>query len=105
MTDDVAPPILQAIGLGRRSRTGDWLLRQATLTVRPGDRIALAGRSGSGKTLLMRAMARLDPIEEGEVRWRGKPIGGRRVAEFRSRVIYLPQRAHLVDGTVRENLE
>jgi len=74
------------------------------LGIEPGERVALVGPSGSGKTLLLRALTRLDPVDEGEVFWEGHPIRGSRIPEFRRRVIYLHQRAVLLDGNVEENL-
>src|SRR5436309_2804807 len=95
--------MLEARGLGRRDGE-TWLLKDISIVVRPGDRLALVGPSGSGKTLLLRALARLDPIDEGEVRWQGKVVRGEAVPAFRSRVAYLHQRPALFEGTVEDNL-
>lgn len=57
---------LKACGIGRRKAGAEeWLLRHVCLEVRPGDRLSLVGPTGSGKTLLLRALALLDPLEEG----------------------------------------
>lgn len=96
-------PTLQARSLGRRS-ADSWLLRGADLEVHPGDRVALLGPSGAGKTVFLRSLARLDPIDEGEVLWDGRPVRGEAIPAFRSAVQYLPQRAALLEGNVEENL-
>jgi putative ABC transport system ATP-binding protein len=44
------------------------------MTVRPGDFVAFMGPSGSGKTTFLGVLAGLDRPEEGEVRWRGRPL-------------------------------
>ena len=97
--------LLEARQIGRRAGAGgSWLLRGVDLQVLAGERIALSGQSGSGKTLLLRALARLDPIEEGDVLWCGEPIRGGRAPEFRRQVIYLHQRATLVEELVEDDL-
>ncbi len=97
--------IVEAVRIGRRKpATDEWLLREVSIQVRPGERTAIAGPTGSGKTLLLRSLALLDSLDEGEVRWRGAVVSRGRVPLFRSRVIYLHQRPALVEGTVLENL-
>lgn len=97
---------LQACRLGRRApRSGSWLLRGVDLTISPGDRLAVVGPSGAGKTVLLRALTMLDPLEEGEILWQERPVHGEHVPEFRRQVIYLHQRPALFDGSVEENLQ
>lgn len=96
--------MLEANGIVRK--TGEsWLLNDIRLTVRASQRIALVGSSGSGKTLLLRALALLDPIDAGEIRWHGNVVLGNKVPLFRSQVVYLHQRPTLMEGTVQENLQ
>jgi putative ABC transport system ATP-binding protein len=100
------PPLLDAQGLGRRKPGGDeWLLRDVSLTIRPGDRLAIAGPSAAGKTLLMRSLALLDRLDAGEVHWCGKTVAPAEVPDFRRQVIYLHQRPALFEGTVEDNLQ
>lgn len=97
--------IVEARNIGRRSPGGSqWLLKEVSLAVRPGDRLALAGPSGAGKTLLLRALAMLDPLDAGEVRWHGCPIQPPQVPLFRADVIYLHQRAAIIQATVEDSL-
>ncbi len=83
---------------------GLWVFRNVSLSIAASDRIALVGPSGSGKSLLLKSLALLHPFAEGHVDWRGKRVGGNRVPAFRSEVMYVPQRAPEVDGTVEEFL-
>lgn len=69
-----------------------------------GQRVALTGSTGSGKSLLLRALAMLDPVDSGEVCWQGLPIAAAQVPGHRARSIYVMQRSTLVAGTVRESL-
>ncbi|MDP7014719.1 MAG: ATP-binding cassette domain-containing protein [Pirellulaceae bacterium] len=95
--------MLDAIGIGRKA--GDrWLFQDISFSVHAGDRSALVGPTGSGKTLLLRSLAMLDPLDTGGIRWQGEAVRGNEIPKFRSRVIYLQQRPPLVDGTVEDNL-
>ena len=95
--------MLEALNI-RRVADGRRLLDDVSLTIPAGTRMTVAGPTGSGKTLLLRALARLDPIAAGEIRWRGSKVAGNTIPEFRSRVIYLHQRPAMMEGTVENNL-
>ena len=98
-------PLLSARDLGRRHPGGDsWLFQDFNLDLESGDRLALVGPTGSGKSLILRALALLDRVDSGEVLWRGNPIADTEVPSYRSQVTYLQQRSPLVPGTVEENL-
>lgn len=101
--------LLEARGVGRRAPGGAgpeerWLLRGVSVVIESGERIAIVGPTGAGKTVLLRAMALLDPVDEGEILWRGRLIDNADVPGFRRRAIYLHQRPALVEGTVESNL-
>ena len=98
-------PLLEARRIGRRApRSETWLLHDVSLAIHPGARLAIVGPTGTGKTLLLRALALLDPVDAGEVLWRGQPVPGRAVPEFRRNAVYIHQRPVLVAGTVEANL-
>ena len=97
--------LLEARQIGRRHPNGKaWLLDDVSLAIENGSRVALTGPSGGGKTLLLRALARLDPLDRGEVRFRGQEVQHDAVPHFRSEVIYLHQRAALIEDTVEAAL-
>lgn len=75
------------------------------MSVSAGDRVALVGASGSGKSLLLRSLAMLDPIDSGTVQWKGANIEDADVPTFRSRVMYLHQQAANREGTVESVLQ
>ena len=102
-TSSTQPLLLQASGLERRT-SERVLLEDVSVEIHGGDRIAVVGPTGSGKTLMLRALALLDPVTAGEVCWRGKALRGDEIPKFRSRVIYVHQRPALIEGTVEDNL-
>lgn len=58
-------------------------VRGASMTVAARDFVALMGPSGSGKTTFLGVLAGLDPPDEGEVRWKGRPLGSLSAEERR----------------------
>ena len=75
--------------------------RDVNFTVSPGSRLLIDGPSGSGKSLLLRAVAGLDP-SDGECRLHGKTPAEWGVPRYRSRVMYVPQRPSFTPGTVSD---
>lgn len=96
--------IIEAKQLGRQGSDEQWLLRNIDLQLAAGERMCLAGPSGSGKSLLLRALAVLDPIDEGELLFHGSKIKSASVPEYRTQVAYLHQQPGFVDGSVEGNL-
>jgi len=99
------PRLLSASNVSRqdRSRTR-WLLKNISFEIAAGDRIALLGPTGSGKTLLLRALSLLDPIDSGTIRWQERVIRKREVPAFRSQVMYVSQQPALLAGTIEDCL-
>ncbi|WP_414168021.1 dipeptide ABC transporter ATP-binding protein [Streptoverticillium reticulum] len=83
-TDDSV--LLEATGLRRefgRGRHAVTAVDDATLTVRAGETVGVVGESGSGKTTLGRMLVRLLEPTGGELRYRGRAIGGLKERELR----------------------
>lgn len=75
-----------------------------SLTIEPGERIAVLGRNGSGKSTLLKLMTGLNTPNEGEVRIAGLDLQTCRLGWLRETVGYLPQDVRLFGGTLRDNL-
>jgi putative ABC transport system ATP-binding protein len=98
-------PILEACAIGRQAtRSEQWLIRDINLKVCPGNRLAIVGPSGSGKSVLLRALCLLDPLDAGSILWNTKSIQHSNVPEFRGHVMYLRQQPSLLEGNVEDNL-
>jgi putative ABC transport system ATP-binding protein len=95
--------LFSATGLCR-SLAGRLLWRDVDLTLRPGERLGLVAPSGRGKTLLLRNLALLDPLQRGMLSLQGRPPASWGLPAWRARVIYLSQRPVAHAGTVKENL-
>jgi putative ABC transport system ATP-binding protein len=92
----------QIARLGRQR--GEYLLHPTDFALRAGERAVLTGPSGSGKSVFLRALALLDPLDGGNVLWRGEPVPRVSIPRFRRHIAYLRQRPALFDGTVEDNL-
>jgi putative ABC transport system ATP-binding protein len=101
-----SPPGIQVDGIGRRDpkKSDAWLIGNISFDLNFGDRLGVVGPSGAGKTVLLRAIAMLDALDVGSIRWQGRAIKGEAVPAYRKQVIYLQQRSALWDGTVEDNL-
>jgi ABC-type transport system involved in cytochrome bd biosynthesis fused ATPase/permease subunit len=74
------------------------LVRDATLIVEPGDRVAVIGESGVGKSTLLRAITRLDRTTSGEITVGGVDINEINEDEFRRHVTYVASEPGLTRG-------
>jgi putative ABC transport system ATP-binding protein len=97
-------PLLSVTGLGRKVQ-GRWIWQNVSFEVFQGDRVAVVGASGAGKSLLLRALAGLDPAQAGRITFEGQPIERRFMPRYRAQVIYVHQRPALIEGTVEENIQ
>lgn len=104
VSEGSAIPLLEAREIGRRKSDNEWLFNELSLTVRSGESVSLTGATGVGKTVFLRSLCLLDPLDAGDVRWRGEPVAADAVPEFRCKMIYLHQQPALFPGTVEENL-
>jgi lipoprotein-releasing system ATP-binding protein len=85
------------------------ILREVTLTFRPGDAVAITGPSGSGKSTLLYLLGGLEPPTEGEIRLDGQnpyQLNERELAAYRNRQVgFVFQDHHLLPQcTVLENV-
>ncbi|EDY54023.1 MULTISPECIES: ABC transporter ATP-binding protein [Streptomyces] len=83
---------------------GIEVLHGVDLTVRPGERLAVVGPSGAGKTTLSRLLAGVDAPTSGSVTVGGVPVVGLDPEQLRRQVVLVTQEHHVFLGTVRDNL-
>ena len=79
-------------------------LEQAAIVVADGERIALVGPTGAGKSTLAKLMARLYDPSVGNVSYGGTDLRSATLASLRERIVVVPQEGFLFNGTIRENV-
>ena len=80
------------------------VLNGINLRVNPGEKVALTGASGGGKSTIARLLARLYDVQEGAVLVDGLDVRETKLKSLRSSIILAPQEPVLFDVTLRENL-
>ncbi|TVU04046.1 hypothetical protein EJB05_50394, partial [Eragrostis curvula] len=81
------------------------ILKGMTVRIRSGEKIGVVGRTGSGKTTLVRALFRLVEPAEGQIIIDGVDICTLGLHDLRSRFGVIPQEPVLFEGTVRSNID
>ncbi|MDK8686241.1 ABC transporter ATP-binding protein [Corynebacterium pseudodiphtheriticum] len=86
------------------SREGRTILDSATVTVRPGEKVALAGASGAGKTTIFSLLLKFYDVSAGHIRVGGRDLNDWNRKDLRTVITYVEQEPDLLPGTLRENL-
>ncbi|MDA0632565.1 thiol reductant ABC exporter subunit CydD [Nonomuraea sp. MCN248] len=82
----------------------DPALSGVSLTIEPGERVALVGESGSGKSTLLNLLLGFVPPSEGRVLVDGADLRTLDLEAWRARLAFVPQRAHLFTTSVADNI-
>ena len=85
-------------------RAGRDVLKGITLTVRPGERLAIVGPSGAGKSTIGRLLAGIDAPRQGSVTVGGFSLAGLPLDTLRRHVALVTQEHHIFIGSLLENL-
>lgn len=84
--------------------TGQTVLHEVTVTVAAGERVALVGPTGAGKTTLAKLFCGLYRPTAGTVRYAGVPLSELDPGQVRQLLALVPQRVHLIAGSLLDNL-
>ena len=82
----------------------DWILRGVSFVARPGERIAIVGPTGSGKTTIIRVLLRMYPVQKGQILVDGVPIEELDLGFLRSRMAVVLQDVFLFSGDILGNI-
>ncbi len=88
----------------RYRNEGPWILNNVSLTIAPGEKVALVGASGGGKSTLVQVLLGLYPPDSGEVLFGGVPVTQIGLDVVRENVAVVLQHPALFSDTVRANL-
>ncbi len=85
-------------------KPGVPVLRDVSLSAKVGERIALVGATGAGKTTVASLLLRLYEVKSGTLRILGKDVRGYAIDELRAQFAVVPQDVYLFAGTVLSNV-
>lgn len=86
------------------SGSSEAALENISFRLNKGQSIGIIGGTGSGKSTLVNLITRFYDVTEGTVRVCGKDVRACSLDALRSKIGYVPQKASLVTGTIRDNL-
>jgi len=84
---------------------GRPVLRNVNLRIRPGEVVAIVGRTGVGKTTLINLIMRFYDPDEGQILIDGVDIRRLKLSNLRRIISYIPQETYLFPGTIMENIK
>jgi ATP-binding cassette, subfamily B, multidrug efflux pump len=82
----------------------DWVLRDVTFAIEPGETVAIVGHTGAGKTTLISLLLRFYDVQKGAVRIDGVDVKEMDLADLRSRFGVVLQDPFLFSGTIGGNI-
>jgi ATP-binding cassette subfamily B protein len=82
----------------------EYVLREINLTAEPGQRVAILGATGSGKSTLINLIPRFYDATAGRVLFDGVDVRRIRHADLLAQIVVVPQESVMFTGTIRENI-
>lgn len=95
----------QADGIEPAAEAGaNWILRDVSFDVQPGERVGIVGATGSGKTTIINLLLRFYDIQKGRITVDGIDIRALDLKDLRALVGLVLQDVHLFAGTIADNI-
>jgi ATP-binding cassette subfamily B protein len=83
---------------------GNWVLRDVSFTIQPGEKVAIVGATGAGKSTMMSLLNRFYDVQRGAILIDGVPVSQLKQQELRRQVGLVLQDAFIFTDTVAENI-
>ena len=106
-----APPVklqgkieFNGVSFAYPTRKDFQVLKDLHFEVQPGEKVALVGQSGSGKSTIINLLLRFYAVENGAIKVDGKSIHEYNLTAYRKNLGIVPQEVILFGGTIRENI-
>lgn len=85
--------------------TGIQALKNVSFQIEKGERVAIIGKTGSGKTTIADLILRIFDPTSGEILLNNQPIKSLELSEFRRQIGYVPQDVFLFSNTIQKNIQ
>ncbi len=96
--------VFDGVGFAYPSRPDMTVLKNLYLSIKAGEKIAIVGHSGAGKSTIVQLLMKLYPLNKGKITVDGQNIAVQDVTELRSNIAVVPQEVMLFGGTIYENI-
>ena len=83
---------------------GKRVLNDVNITVKRGQKVAIAGRTGCGKSTLAKLLVKLYPVEKGHIFYNGVDVKDLKTNMLREKILLVPQDAFLFSSTISKNI-
>jgi ATP-binding cassette subfamily B protein len=90
--------------LGGEPEHEEWVLRDVSFEIRPGERLGIVGATGSGKTTLINLLLRFYDVQRGRITIDGVDIRDLDLSDLRGLFSLVLQDVHLFSGTIADNI-
>ncbi len=84
--------------------TGIVALKNFSLHIKKGEKIAITGRTGSGKSTIAQLLLRMYNVQEGDIQMDKTPLADLQLSSLRQQISYVPQDVFLFSDTVENNI-
>ncbi|KAF9876316.1 ABC transporter [Colletotrichum karsti] len=85
--------------------SGGTVLKDISMSIQPGQKVAICGRTGSGKSSLILALLRMLDLDSGTITIDGVDLSTVPHENVRSRLVAVPQESYVFDGSIRLNVD
>lgn len=96
--------VFQNVSFAYPTRPDLHVLRNINFQVRAGEKVALVGKSGSGKSTIINLLMRFYPLSSGSIAVDGKDVDQFDLSQYRHNIGVVPQEVILFGGSIRENI-